>query len=233
MFIDMHVHTGGISCCCKGDYKEMLNAAKGAGFDGVVICNHYTKAYFTDENYDEWIEKYIDEYYKCRDYGKEIGLKTFFGIEVTYDKEPIIHFLIYGADKEFLRNNKFLCDKTQEELYKICKESNCQLVQAHPFRYGATVKDTDFLDGIEINCHPKYQNSYSEEIVDIAKKKDLFVTVGCDYHADTKRAEGGMFLPDDIETNKEFSAYLAKKEKVMLRVHEPKDDTIKKIFVNE
>ena len=40
------------------------------------------------------------------------------------------------------------------------------------------VLDTDFLDGVEINCHPLYGNSYSKELMEIAEKERLIVTCG-------------------------------------------------------
>lgn len=233
MFIDMHVHTGGISNCCKVDYRKTMEIARQIGYDAVVITNHYTKSYFTEDNYDEWIERYIKEFYNCYHYGKEIGIKAFFGIEVTFEEEPRIHFLIYGADEQFLRDNKYLCNKSQKELYRLCHENNCILVQAHPFRAGASVMDTDFLDGIEINCHPLYGNSYSDEILNIANSNNIAVTVGCDYHADTYRPKGGMFLPDYIDSNKKLADYIIKKEAVKVQIHEPIDESIRYVFLNK
>lgn len=233
MFVDMHVHTGGISLCCKIDYTKALEVSKENGYDAVVITNHYTKSYFTDKNYDQWIEKYIEEFYKCRKYGQEIGIKCFFGIELTSEENPCVHFLIYGANEQFLRNNKLLCDKTQEELYRLCRENDCALVQAHPFRGCAVVQNTDFLDGVEINCHPLYKNSYYEKIIMIAKEKNIAVTVGCDYHGDTYRPKGGMFLPDYIENGKELADYILKSNKMKVQIHEPRDNVIREITLTK
>ncbi len=232
MLIDMHLHTSGISSCCKVDYRKTLDTAKDVGYDAVVITNHYTSSYFNDENYEIWIEKYIQEIYDSKKYGEEIGIKVFLGIEVTFEAEPFVHFLIYGADEMFLRKNKRLCDMTQENLYNLCHENDCILVQAHPFRYGMEVMNVNYLDGIEINCHPKYFNSYSHKIINIARINSLAVTVGCDYHADTYRPVGGMFLPDGIKTEKDLAQYIRKREKTMIQIHEPKDNSVSRIFVN-
>ncbi len=233
MFIDMHVHTAGISHCCLIDYRDNLLKAKQMGYGGVVITNHYTNDYWANQTYNDWIEKYIQEYKNCLEYGKKIGVKTFFGIEVTWAQDKRVHLLIYGADENFIRKNKFLCDKTQKELYEICNQNGCALVQAHPFRHGTTVLDPKYLHGIEINCHPLYRNSFSKEIIECAKKANVAVTVGCDYHADTDRVQGGMFLPDSINSEKQLAQYIVKKQRVQVQVQEPENALIKKFFVNE
>ena len=98
------------------------------------------------------------------------------------------------------------------------------LVQAHPFRNGATVLDTNFLDGVEINCHPLYGNSYSKELLEIAEKHHLLVTCGGDFHADTYHPKCGMFLPDTVKDHFDLGAYLLSSEKKKLCIQEPNCD---------
>ena len=161
MLIDLHAHTGAISKCCLEDAETIIKTAKKSGFDGLAITNHYTSDYYDDSLYEEWIEKYIMEWEKCRMLGDRHGIRIFCGVEVTMDiVDPKLHMLIYGTDEAFLRNHPKLCEKKLEELYGLCKQYNCALVQAHPFRNGTTIQDTRYLDGLEVNCHPKYHNSY-------------------------------------------------------------------------
>ncbi len=231
MFIDMHAHTGAISRCCRADAKKIILTAKEKGYDALVITNHYTSNYFTEENHREWIEKYIDEWHNCKALGKRLGVKIFSGVEVTYSRDPKIHLLIYGADEAFLRKNLFLSEMELGGLYALCKVSGSVLVQAHPFRNGSTPLDPDFIDGVEINCHPAYKNSFAEEIKRIAAENDLIVTVGCDYHNDTERAVGGMFLPDFISTEGELADYLKQKLPAKIQIEEPKDGKITVVTV--
>ncbi len=231
MFTDMHAHTGAISYCCKANAEEIILTAKKKGYDALVITNHYVKNYFTEENHKEWVEKYIAEWYACKALGKAHGVKIFSGVEVTYSRDSRIHLLIYGADERFLRENLFLCDMTFEELYDLCQKNGCVLVQAHPFRNGTSPIDSKFIDGVEINCHPIYKNSFAEEIKKFAKENDLILTVGCDYHNDTPRVRGGMFLPDSISTEKELVDYLKKKIPTKIQIDEPKDGKITQCIV--
>ncbi len=226
MFIDPHVHTRGISHCCRIRAEQVIERAKEHDFDGLVLTNHYTQNYYTDESYHEWIERYIEEWHLFRELGEAAGLRIFCGVEVTMEYEPRLHMLIYGCDEEFLRTHEKLCERSLSELSRICREAGCALVQAHPYRHGATVQDTAYLDGLEINCHPKYGSTHASEVEQEAKKAGLALLCGCDYHADTYRPLGGMLLPDDIETDRALAEYILRADHFTLQVHEVADGAI-------
>ncbi len=228
MFVDLHAHTRGISTCCRIYAEDVIKTAVDNGFDGLAIANHYASSYFSDETYGEWIEKYITEWNLCQSLGEENGIKIFKAVEVTADYDPKIHLLIYGADEGFLRKNPRLNEKSLKELFALCESNGCALVQAHPFRGGATIQNTDFLHGLEINCHPKYGNSFSKEILTAAKEKQLAVTVGCDYHADTHRTKGGVVLPESVNTDRDLADYILNSVEFNLQIEEPANGEIYK-----
>lgn len=223
MLVDLHLHTRAISHCCRIEAEDNIKLAKELGFDGVAIANHYTSHYFDEKSYDSWIDSYIAEWYNCIALGKKYGLRIFCAVEVTLEYEPRLHMLIYGADRQFLIDNPHLCDMSLEKLYSLCRANGYALVQAHPFRGGTTVQDTKFLDGVEINCHPLYKNSYYEELLQAAENANLAVTVGCDYHADTYRPIGGTFLPDSIVSDRDLAEYILSSREFSLQVHDPVD----------
>ena len=221
MLIDLHAHTSGISKCCKISAEENIKLAKKLGFDGLAVTNHYTSLYFDGKTYDEWIERYIDEWHKCIMFADKFKLRIFCGIEVTMNEDMRLHMLIYGAAADFLRKNQRLCDMSLEKLYNVCRKNDCALVQAHPFRNGTVVQNTDCLDGIEINCHPLYKNSYHQEIAEIAQKSGLAVTAGCDYHADSYRPLGGSMIPDTVKTDRDLAEYIIHSKEFSLKIHDP------------
>ena len=221
MLIDLHAHSSGISRCCKIPYCQVLAQALDFGMNGIVLTNHYQESYMRGNDADDLAERYIEEFYKTQRYGEEIGCKVFFGIEVTPVWHPDVHLLVYGVGPEFLRTHPRLFDYSLEELYRLVKDHRGVLVQAHPFRNGTTVMDTAYLDGVEINCHPLYGKSYSQELLEIAKEKKLLVTCGGDYHADTYRPKCGMFLPDDLADHNDFRDYLLSPEQKKLCIQEP------------
>ena len=209
MLIDLHAHTSGISKCCRIDAPKVVAEAKAAGLDGIVLTNHYQKSNMKEDSLESYVEKYIDEYYRTEAYGRKIGCRVFFGVEVTMEQYPKVHMLLYGIDPEYLRAHPDLFDLTQKELYELTKAGGGIMVQAHPFRNGTTVLDPDYLDGVEINCHPIYKKSYAQELIDIAEKEHLLLTCGGDYHADTYRPKCGMILPDDLMDHKDLCRYLS------------------------
>ena len=229
MLIDLHAHTSGISKCCRYTASKVLESAYEAGIDGIVLTNHYQKSYIDDDKINSFIDKYIEEFYFTQALGEQSGVKVFGGIEVTMELYPNVHMLIYGVNTDFLKSHPLIFDYTQKDLYTAVKDNNGVLIQAHPFRNGTTVLDTDFLDGIEINCHPLYNNSYSQEILNIADENRLVVTCGGDFHADTYRPKCGMYLPDSIVNSCEVGKYIENAKKVSLCIHEPNTTLCKKI----
>ncbi len=220
MLIDLHAHTSGISHCCRIAYPEVLEEAKNAGLDGIVLTNHYTRQYLKDRTAEAFVEDYIQEYERTKAHGERVGCRVFFGLEVTMEWATNVHMLIYGMEPESLRKTPFLFDLPLEELYRTVKEAGGALVQAHPFRNESTVMNTDYLDGVEINCHPLYGSTYSEELLAIAKEAGITVTCGGDYHADTYRPRCGMYLPEELQTSRDVAEYLLTAEEVKLHVQQ-------------
>lgn len=221
MLIDLHAHSKGISRCCKGDADHILEVTKNIGIEGIVLTNHYDKSYVINNDAYGFAEKYVEEYYYIKSLGEKYGLKVFFGIEVTMDKHNNIHMLIYGVNEEFVLKYPNLYDYTQEELYKIVKDNNGILVQAHHKRKGIDVLlEIKYLDGIEANCHPRYDGPHIEEFSKLAKNYNLLLTCGGDYHADSNRAKCGIYLPDDIKETLDIVDYLYKTDKIRLCIQE-------------
>lgn len=220
MLIDLHAHSKGISHCCRIPYKDVLHQTLMCGMDGIVLTNHYQKLYFEDGDIMPFVEKYIEEFYITEEYGKQIGCKVFFGVEVSMELYPRVHMLLYGIDPEFLRQYPMVHEMTQEELYALAKANNAVLIQAHPFRK-TELLDPQYMDGVEINCHPLYKISHSDDLLRIARENSLLVTCGGDYHADTYRPKCGMYLPDCVKDHHDLRDYLLNTSKTTLCVHEP------------
>ncbi len=230
MLIDLHAHSSAISPCCRIPFDQTIKQTLDHGMDGIVLTNHYQKSYIPDGHLDDFVESYIAEFYAAEQYGKVLGCKVYFGIEVTTELYPNVHMLIYGVEPEFLRKNPLIFNCTQKELFELVKANNGVLIQAHPFRNGTTVLNTDYMDGVEINCHPLYRNSYSKELLQIAQDQHLIVTCGGDFHADTYRPKCGMFLPNHIKDHNDLRSYLQSPEEKKLCVHEPNNDVCSIIY---
>lgn len=230
MIIDLHAHSSGISRCCRISCEGAVDKAIEVGLDGMVLTNHYQRSYLENTDTNEFVEKYIGEFLKAKEYGETKGFKVFFGIEVTMEQDPKIHMLVYGVPFEFLRENPKVFALSQSELYTLVKSYGGILVQAHPFRNGAGVLDVNYLDGIEINCHPKYEHTFADKLIDMARENKLQLTCGGDFHNDTYRPKCGIYVPDSISDSIELGKFISKKRETVLYVQEPNTDVCEKII---
>lgn len=221
MKLDLHAHSSGISHCCRIPAETVLSFARDIGLDGIVLTNHYTKYYLKDNDAMAFAREYIAEYEYTKRLGDEMGLKVFFGVEVTWEESPSVHILIYGVSPDFVLKHPEMYDYSQKKLYEAVREAGGAMIQAHPFRNGTTVLDTAYLDGLEINCHPLYRESCAEKLIGIAHENKLIMTCAGDFHADTYRPVCATYLPDSITENREIADFLLSAERVQLLVHEP------------
>lgn len=224
MLIDMHAHTSGISHCCRADAAEVLRTARENGIDGLILCNHYQEVYVDDAGAAAFAEKYIEEFYQTAKTAAQMGMRLFFGVEVTAKLHDNAHILIYGMEPEFVREHPEIYGYTLEKMYDIVHEKGGLVVQAHPYRGGGKVQDTAYLDGVEINCHPLYDDTHCERMQEIAHEAGIFVTCGGDYHADTYRAVCGTYFPDDTDSYEKLIAHLTDSAEIKLHVHELRTD---------
>lgn len=221
MLIDLHAHTKGISTCCRVYAPEVLKAAKEAELDGICLCNHYLSRYVENGNTLAFAQRYVEEFYHTRKLGQEMGMTVLFGIEVTMERHGNEHLLVYGVPEDFPLLNPTLYDLTQKELYRLVHANGGVLVQAHPLRKGKNVlMDPEFLDGVEVNCHPLYDATHHEMLGELARERGWILTCGGDYHADTHRAKCGVYLPETVTTGVELGAYLKNSTTLRLCVQE-------------
>ncbi|MBQ3063390.1 MAG: hypothetical protein IJC99_01115 [Clostridia bacterium] len=221
MLFDLHAHSGEISKCCRIPACEVLRRAREVRLDGIVLTNHYQKSYVPDGDYAAFAAGYVSAFEQARYLGEEMGVRVFFGVEVTMEKYAYVHLLIYGVTTDFLLDHPTLFDETQEGLYRLVQAAGGIVVQAHPYRHGEYLLDTKYLDGVEISCHPLYKSGTQlYRLADIAAEQRLILTCGGDYHADTYRPCCGVYLPDDINDSVALGQYLKKTEKIRLLVQE-------------
>lgn len=222
MLIDLHAHSSGASSCCKATISEGLVAAHEVGLDGIALTNHYQKNYMKkfDLTLDGLIQRYEEEYDRASVAARERNMRIFFGIEVTMELYAKIHLLIYGLDAGFLHAHPTAFDYTQEQLFREVHRMGGILIQAHPYRKASPLMDLEWLDGVELNCHPLYGNIYLPEILAVASENRLPLTCGGDYHADTYRPKCGMYLPDDLRDTRDLADYIRSTRQTRLSVQD-------------
>ncbi len=216
MKIDLHVHSG-FSICASTTYKEAVELYAQANIN-IVLCNHYNALYTTPYggaySKHDYPLRYVEEFYRTRDYGDKLGVKVLFGIEaaICLPDCPYAEYLIYGASPEFVLDNPRLYELDQKELYALCKQNDLFLVQAHPFRkeQGHFPHDMKSVDGVEINCHYRFLRE-EERVRALAKENNLIITCGSDFHTAGQQGAGGIIC-EDIKDEKELKDVLTKND---------------------
>lgn len=221
MLMDLHAHSAGISRCCRIPADQVIQAAMDAGIEGLVLTNHYQKCYVKDGDAAEFARRYVEEYHFAKSAGDACGFSVWFGIEATMERLNGAHILIYGVGEDFVLDYPDLYDYPMERLARLVREQGGVLIQAHPLRRKyRLLEDLQYVDGLELSCHPLYDGTHMEELFEVAKNNGLILTCGGDYHADTYRPRCGIYLPEEITSVEALAHYLKSTESVALCVHE-------------
>lgn len=136
---ETHLHTFPVSKCAKATVQETLDFYKQNGYDGVFITNHFLDGNINIDaslSYEERIAFFCSDYEEGVKYGESIGLKVFFGVELSYKGTD---FLVYGPDKEWYLQNPQIMDMKKSEELAYLMDSGALVIQAHPYREAAYI----------------------------------------------------------------------------------------------
>ena len=79
MLIDLLSHSLGISKCCRVNIEEVLQEAKNAQINGIVLTNHYVGYYAFDRDYLSLAKKCVEEYNYAKSLSEKNERKGVFG----------------------------------------------------------------------------------------------------------------------------------------------------------
>ena len=120
---ETHLHTAPVSKCARASVRENLEYYKELGYDGVFVTNHFIDGNINADRslpYDELIEFYCTDYEEAVRLSDEIGIKVFFGVELSYGGTD---FLVYGLDKEWYLSHPEIRDMGKSEELKLFIEN--------------------------------------------------------------------------------------------------------------
>jgi len=211
--LDTHSHTSGISLCSNVPPNILARSYHAHGVKMVVLTNHYTQRLaYRFNNLDQMATAFCEEFLKAKIAGNQFGIRVLFGAEVAiFTKDGYSEFLLFGLTPNFLLAHPDLYNMTQKQLYKLCHDNKILVYQAHPFREEHCQKpqDPEYLDGIEINRHPKFDDSL-EKVLDYADRFNKGLSCGSDLHCIMQAGSDGIFVPDTITNEKQLANYLRK-----------------------
>ena len=186
MKIELHLHTSEISLFCgKLTKEEVIDLYVKAGYDAIVITNHFSRG-VADEmaarhGITDFTGIYFDTLRQAAEIGREKGILVLAGCELRFDCNAN-DYLVYGMDEELFRDREKLFRMTPAEFSSFAKDNGILFYQAHPFRNGITVVPPEALFGIEVlNTHPRH-DSRNDIALAWAEKYGLHKICGSDCH---------------------------------------------------
>lgn len=183
---ETHLHTKEASACSVKTGAEQVRTYKEAGYSGIIVTDHFfngNTAIPRDLPWEERVELFCKGYENAKEEGDKIGLSVFFGWEANFDGTE---FLIYGLDKEWLKNHPDILQwSVKEQYYNIHKDGGF-VVHAHPFRERFYIKEVrlfpDCVDAVEVYNVGNRNPEFDKKAVEYASKHNLPGFAGSDAH---------------------------------------------------
>lgn len=180
--LELHAHTNPASPCGDATPEELVQLYLDAGFDGVVMTNHFSHAAFGNLSREAFVQSQMSDYDRACKAAQGTKLKIYLGVEARFDENGN-DYLLYGVDEKILGKIYDYLDKGLAAFRAEVKLPGSVLIQAHPFRNGCEPVDAKLLDGVEVfNMHPNH-NSRCILAALYAKENGIsLTTAGTDFH---------------------------------------------------
>lgn len=196
---EIHCHTSESSICGKVDAKDVVKIHKNAGFEGICITDHYNDYHYRDR-FDKNPENFLYGYRIAREYGEEIGLKVFLGVEYRFSDTPNDYILL-GISEDFIINNPLVHQLSLKNFRLHHMPKNSYLIQAHPMRDGQKLIDYKLLDAMEALNGNGRHNSRNDKVKQYALDKNLAITSGSDFHREEDIGNSPMKFQNEINNS--------------------------------
>lgn len=219
---ELHAHTHECDRDARLSGSQLVQLYKEAGYDGIVITDHYIERFYTrwfpDEvaglNHQQQVHRWQKGYRAAKEEGDRIGFTVLPGAEVRFDNFPN-DYLIYGLHAEFFSTVPRLNElKNVQELLALLPKEVC-VVQAHPFREDMVVTDPRGMFGLEVfnGGTEKFRNEMAKAY---AQHYGMPMTSGSDIHGISRLGKGGIMTERRIQTPEDLIAVLRSGEYALI-----------------
>ncbi|MBE6926549.1 MAG: hypothetical protein E7461_06860 [Ruminococcaceae bacterium] len=195
---ELHAHTKECDRGAKLSAAALVRLYKDAGYDGIVITDHYIERFYTrwfpedvkGLTHAQQVERWLRGFYVAKNEGEKLGFTVLPGAEVRFDGHPN-DYLLYGLHEDFFYTVPRLNTLSGlNELLALLPSDAC-VVQAHPFRNGMEVTDPKGLFGLEVfnGGTERFRNEMARQF---ALHYETPMTSGSDIHGINRLAKGGI-----------------------------------------
>jgi len=214
--VQLHLHTSETSKCGHAGGAELARACKEAGYDLIVITDHFFNANIgcdKDAPWDEKVEYLFRGYRAAKEEGDRIGLIVLPGWE-TFTNGP--EYLTYGLTEEFLMANPDIDKVPNKEYLARVKEAGGFVIHAHPFRKASYIPDfypdAESVEAFEVCNFSHRDPAFDVQAKKLARRYNLIECAGSDSHTVEAIGGGAMRFPHPIRTSQELIAALRNRE---------------------
>ncbi len=211
---ETHCHTDESSRCGQVKGAEAAKMYKDAGYSGIVVTDHFNSYTFDKAGLTKWEDMIAHHMagYRAAKAFEDATFAVMYGLELRFEKENDNDYLVYGVDEAYLLAHPFLC---YMESYDAFRESGAAdgliVFQAHPFRNRMQIVRPDKLDGIEVFNGNERHDSRCEIAFQWAKKYQMPMLSGSDFHQPQDLARGGIITDRQIHDIAGFMDVLREK----------------------
>lgn len=211
MKIELHAHTSESSGCGKMPAEELIGRYRGAGYDTVVVTDHFIGKKEPEETIAARREKWIAGYRAAKQAGDRVGVHVLLGAEVRFASRPE-DILIFGMKEEYAGEmfEMLDADLPHDEFFSRMHEKGLLVVQAHPFRRGLKPIGYGCLDGAEVYNGNARHNNHMELAHYFGRQGGMkFIRIsGSDAHQHMDVARGGLISDTPVTDNDQLIAFL-------------------------
>lgn len=184
--LETHLHTSNSSACSVVCASDMVRMYKAAGYDGVIITDHFLTGNTSVNRELPWADQ-VKTFFNGVDeaiaIGKEIGLRVFEGLEYS---DHGTDFIVLGLDREWIANNRQMIYMQPEEFLPLFHSAGATIIQAHPYREADYVRQVrpypHLVDAIEVVNLGNANDEWNKKAFKLAEMMNKPMTGGSDCH---------------------------------------------------
>lgn len=215
---ELHAHTAESSGCGKIPAAEMVRLYREAGYQGMVITDHFAPRCLIDQpglTQQEKFQLQQKGYYEALKAAQGTDFVVLYGVELRFEGS-VNDYLVFGSDPEFWMECPELFPMKLKEFYPMAKANGILIYQAHPFRNDMVVMPPEFVDGYEVfngNVRQKSRNVIARAWAKLHNKPAIS---GSDAHQLPDLCRGGIAAQRPIRSNTDLVSVLTSGEYALL-----------------
>ncbi len=209
--LETHMHTLESSACGHVLAKDQVSQYIENGYSGIIVTDHFVNGNSAVDRSLPWNLQMKQQFAGFKNAYKAslgTGFKVYEGTEFAYNGTE---FIVIGLGEKWFTDNPSVASMRPEEFLPIFRNEGAAIIQAHPFRREAYIKEIrlypELVDAIEVFNLGNKEDSWNYEALELAKKHNKPCTAGSDCHY-IGRLGAGILLDEMPENEAELASVI-------------------------